>query len=405
MHAIPAPRTLTEWRSFAGAHQFDAVFLLYLAALAFSFFFLDTQWQRNLFYLGLPLCLWAGVKYPLRTLSAPAAVLVTGLAAYLLINAASIGWSSEVMGLEKFIQRSKMLLILPLFLFGFLSFLLRYSWAWDVMIRAFVAGAFLSAPLLILFNLDHIIDGSRLNGWGKAENRVQCGVLYGLALLLAIANLSPIQGFFRSIRWQPLVASCAVCAIIALPFFLSYSRGPILAVAAVCGAIALLKGITDRRWLIPLGFVAATGIVILLLNDSILERGSNGRMQVWDQAVDLFMAKPWFGHGIASKFYYKIISVNGAPGIISHPHSIYLSALVHTGIAGLAVLLGSLLSGLYFAKRALCAGQASYFILIAFGAVLGFLDYGGYYTNFGGTWLVYWLPMAALSAYMQERRA
>ncbi len=401
---LAAPRTFTEWRSFAAERRFDAVFILYLAALTFSFFFLDTQWQRNLFYVGLPLCFWAGIKYPPRALNTVAVVLITGLAAYLLINVASIGWSSDKMDLEKFIQRSKMLVILPVFMVGFVAFLLRYGWAWDVMIKAFIAGAFISAPLLVLFNIDHIMDGSRLNGWGKAENRVQCGVLYGLALLMAMAHIQAIQNFFRSLNWQPLLAACTVCAIIALPFFLSYSRGPILAVAAVCGAMALLKGMSDRRWLIPLGFVIASGIVILLLNDSILERGSNGRMQVWDQAIDIFMAKPWFGQGIASKFYYRIISVDGDPGIISHPHSIYLSALVHTGIVGLTVLLGSLLSGLYFAKKALCAGQASYFILIAFGAVLGFLDYGGYYTNFGGTWLVYWLPMAGLAAYWQTHR-
>ena len=126
----------------------------------------------------------------------------------------------------------------------------------------------------------------------------------------------------------------------------------------------------------------------------LFERGSSSRLMIWNQAVDLIKEKPVFGHGIASKFYYK----NEIGDYNSHPHSIYLGTLVQLGGFGLSLLLSLGLYAFYLCVKGVTGNRK--YILIAWltaGGVFGLTDMNGYYVNLSLEWLMSWLLIPAIA--------
>lgn len=371
---------------------------VFFALLFASFFFIGSDGLRTLMYIGMPFLAFslyqdrAAIRF-----SSMVWYIALGFGSYFLINYLSILWS-EPDDAEKLFQRLKMLLIFPLILMPVALKARDRAEFWPVCLASYALAAIVTAPLLIGVRLDDILNNERLVGWGRAENPVQCGLMYGIAFLLIVF----CRGRMPVFKNLPCIATHVLSLLPLAALVLSQSRGPFLAtVVLFIGILALYPVIQNKlclRKFLLLTVLTISGLLCFLLYGSSVtfERGSTGRLDIWEHAIELFKQKPVLGHGIATKFQYEF-SYNNKIDFIGHPHSIYLSALVHTGIVGFALQLLAIASGLYLGFVRYCKNNdASFLILIGFGALFGFVDFGGYYTNLGTTWLVFWFPLAAL---------
>lgn len=371
---------------------------VYFSAIFASFFFLESEWQRLLMYIGMvPAMLYLYREYATINLRGVVYYIALGLGCYFLVNYISILWS-EPEGSEKLFQRLKMIVIFPMILLPFALKARNDRHFWMTCLSAFSIGAVVSAVLLLIFQMDIIFHNGRFFGWGRAENPVQCGLLYGLAFL-TIVFCSHKMPLFKNC--PPL--TCYALSLLPLAMLVvSQSRGPFLAAISVFVGLLVLQTLFNKKicmrkfLLVCLATLIGSGAFLFYGNTVTFERGSTGRIEIWTRALELIEEKPLLGHGIATKFRYPF-EHNNRVKLSGHPHSIYVSALVHTGVVGFSTLLLAIAGAIYAGiGRFLKDRDPSFLIFTGFGATMGLVDFGGYYTNLGTTWLVFWFPLAAL---------
>lgn len=374
---------------------------VFYCVLFASFFILDTSAQRNLMYAGMPflgyfLYIHRQFFQNRRFLN----IISISILVYFAMNFSSILWS-KITEFEQLTQRVKMIFLFPVLLGPFLILNEKYKKFWDACLASFVYTSVITGIFIIILHFQTVIwEGNRLSGMGRAYNPVECGLLYGIAFLIILFGHSKLSGFKHWPGWVWTLA-----ALVPLTdMILTKSRGPLLACIVVLGAVLVLR---CRRYsefftrgtllIIGLGAVSCGGFLVLNY-DYIKDRGTTGRGEIWARAVDLTKDSPIFGHGIATKIMYPY-HLNGQPAVEGHPHSVYLSALVHTGLVGLFFQLIALFSGLLIGMDYMRRhGDPSAFIFLSSGAVIGLVDYGGYYTNLSTTWIIFWFPMVFLCA-------
>ncbi len=388
-----------RWSFYKNSVTLNGFLIVCFAAIFAGYFFLGTAPHRNLMYIGIPFML--AFLYRNRaefTFGNFILPIFSSVIAYFFINYLSILWSDPE-NIAKLLQRGKMLVFFPLVLFSFMFFHKLSPSFWKICLSIFAAAAVVTAAGLIVIRWDLIAGGGRLYGWGRAENPVQCGLLYGLAFLILVYCKDSLY-FYKS--W-PDFARISLSVLPLTVLILSKSRGPFIACLFLWVVVAMLRSASIKEFIrkqaVPVVIITLVSIsAFLYYGYSYVEhRGSTGRTQIWEQALSHALEKPFFGQGIATKFEYPF-TYQGISSTVGHPHSVYISALVHTGFVGLLLQLMAALSGLYFSiLRLKRDGDAAPFIFLGFGAVMGFVDFGGYYTNLGSTWLVFWFPLALLS--------
>lgn len=378
--------------------KFTSVFLtIYFSVLFSGFFFLDKGLHRGIMYAGIPLILYYLYKNRDQITSSPVRwPLFIAVATYTLINTLSATWSTPFT-LDGIIQESKLVILYPLIFLPFIIAHKSNAAFWSTCLTFFVTVSIITAIGLFVTQWDGVLNHGRLNGWGRVVNPVTCGFIYGLAFLIALFGKKQLF-YFRNIPWF-IFYPLAVIPLLAL--ILTQSRGPFLATAALIVIVPLVqvyfsKGF-KRSIILPfIIFAIACGAFLYCGNSMTFDRGTTGRTQIWKHAVELVQEKPVLGHGIATEFVYPFI-LNGKAASAEDPHNLYLSALVHTGFAGLILQVSALLAGLYFsALKFRDDGDASPMILLGFGAIMGLVDFGGFYKNLDITWLVFWFPIALL---------
>lgn len=132
----------------------------------------------------------------------------------------------------------------------------------------------------------------------------------------------------------------------------SGSRGGLLAIAGGAGAFLVAyrggngKGVLKRTALT----VLALGVIFLLINllpeelserftiESVEESGGSGRLEIWEQAIDLFtksdVSRQFFGYGTATvSRAFEIYGYRRAQVV----HNMFLETLVELGIIGLII--------------------------------------------------------------------
>lgn len=372
--------------------------VIYFSLIFGSFFVLDTNLQRNLMYVGVPALLF--FSYKNRTIldwNIVAKPLLYSIILLIAFNFASIFWS-DPHDTEKLIQRGKMIVLFPLILTPFIMAIAYKPKIWNYCLTSFISLAIVSLPIVFYINFI-ATSGSfeRFEGIGKATNPVQCSLLYGLAFMLLV--------FCK--KQLPLYKNMSNPIIIILSFFLglvvflTMSRGPFLAFIVTAGFIFLLKLDIKKVMNIKGIFILFAAILLCAIAFAIFSnaagfyRGFSGRIDIWERAIELIQQKPIFGYGLATKFSYPF-TYNESTHFIGHAHNLYLSALVHTGVIGLLILFCAMGTALYYATLRLRSISADCFIFLMSGTILGLTDFGGYYTNLGTTWIVFWFPIAFL---------
>lgn len=382
----------------------DLILGIGLCLMICGSFFMDTQQQRLVMYISiLPLLFFVTKAKGWFSFAKEKNTLFFGALAFLSFACLSLIWSQDI-DAERIWQKLKVLPFLTLFLLGYAHYFKRYPRSWQYFIEAFIAVAAITAPIVLSMKLPNYYSYPetyniwRIAGFGGADNANQAGLLYGSALL-CLVFLNPQHTIFLKSRTLRLLCAAAIAAV----FLLTFSRGAFLACSLTLCGVLFLKVLHDVKNLKLVGFalLACTAIVALLVTiypevpAYIFERGSTGRLQIWQSAWEQYKDSPLLGIGIGTKVYYSAfenISITA-----SHAHSLYVATLLHLGAIGFIIFLSLCI---HAALKAMLIGYKEHdyapFILIAFGLGFGLVDFGGYYISLSNEWVVFWIPLAYL---------
>ena len=180
------------------------------------------------------------------------------------------------------------------------------------------------------------------------------GLLFASALSVQLFLFPVARGWARA-------GLCVGMAIVGAALLLSFSRLGYLAAAIAVGYFV----ISQRRLSYYLVLAAAAGAMFLLFGDAIIQRVSTGvegifssryapaarmsgqeltagRIYIWNNLWPEILRSPIIGSGLGSTLWSNAMKSGAIPA--SHPHSIYLGALLDMGVVGFTLLL------LFYAK-------------------------------------------------------
>ena len=171
----------------------------------------------------------------------------------------------------------------------------------------------------------------------------------------------------RDRRQVPRLLLWLGIAVLAFAMMATQSRGSIL---ATCGGTTVL--LWQRRQYARAAVIAALAGVLAYLAvfwlsgaesaPDLVSRGSSGRMEIWNIYLDRLHGIEWLlGEGFAVPLEESVLG-----WYVHHPHSSFLTQLVHTGIPGLLLLVAFCCGAMWTAWRSREHGAAA-FSLLAFG--------------------------------------
>ncbi|UZE95757.1 O-antigen ligase family protein [Alkalimarinus alittae] len=206
-----------------------------------------------------------------------------------------------------------------------------------------------------------------------------------------------------------------VLSLTAVSFFvfLSQSRGPIIATIILwLGIIWLIKTMKAR---VLVGFFStfvALGLYLFLdlgsVIQSMIERGSSYRFDIWSATLSNMNEYFWFGIGVATDFSHTQTGMAVAASVgnivIDHPHNLFLSMWVYGGI--IPVLLLSLVFCYIFFRALQLRGKKRDSVLIIFFTVLALSITDTYklISSPQEIWLIFWLPIGVLCGYLNAQK-
>ncbi|MCP5208699.1 MAG: O-antigen ligase family protein [Hahellaceae bacterium] len=186
---------------------------------------------------------------------------------------------------------------------------------------------------------------------------------------------------------------------------LTQSRGPLISLGVVC--LFLLAGMIRRRTTFALSVLALSLLVFMLqpfIGDiavlkNLTLRGDSYRIEIWGAVLKTAPDYWLFGNGLASEFGATETGQMVSLQSVAHPHNLWLSMLFYSGIIGVLLLLGLIMS--LFVQ---CLRFERYFRIICFALVLllnalCFTDTYRLISSPQAMWLIFWLPVALLVGY------
>lgn len=236
----------------------------------------------------------------------------------------------------------------------------------------------------------------RFNIPGPLLNIIRTGICLGAGALLCIACL----------LYRPTNRNVTTTALllIALTVFLTtlgltHTRWAIAGTLFFCFIMVALSQIETRNKVILIG----VGIVLLVivgyflapLIANYIERGQSYRLMLWSGFLKEYQDY-WLGHGLGTHIYIR-------EGIMANwhsYHSVYLGALMSTGIIGLTLLLLMIVTALSIGWKLRKEHYAlAATVLFAFGCVMGAVNFDSVILRPRGYWLPFWIPLIVLSLY------
>jgi len=391
-------RFLNIDRAAISAMRFDECVLALIFMVMFAgVFFLPTAPHRILMYLGMPFMAFFLMREQFWSyFKSSVPILLSLVFVFVGFYALSAFWS-EGADIDRVFSKVKLAVFIPLTLMSFFVLLQKYSALWSWMMNAYVLAAVISAAILLVMHFDiYVIDHNyhhRLQGMGKAFNSVHCSLFHGLALIALMFHMQSDVRLFES-RYVRFFAILLLFLVVVL----TNSRGPFL---ALCGTFAFLKFFRGHIKVLFISFCVLIPSVALAINFLDLSlRSIDRRYQIWVQAFDIIQQKLLLGHGAGSKFFYEITIGDSYHKIEGHAHNLYLSTLIHVGIFGFILMCLVIARALFIGviewrKR----GEIVALAFLVFGLIAGLFDFGGYFTNLGATWIVFWFPVTVIAAY------
>jgi len=239
------------------------------------------------------------------------------------------------------------------------------------------------ASLIYFFEMGH---RGRFKGYGALYNPLLTSHVYGMFAALTLAAL-----FVRS---RNMLLSLVLFAIFSTLLLKTGSRTPLL---GLCGALlwlALLDFSRRSLWILA-GAGVAAAVLLLLMPQAIIARGFSYRPEIWTQAWQQIVERPWIGHGYDHPMVFWVKGIRYA---FADPHNMELAMLFSGGIVGLVLWL--LLYGV--ALRFAWQHRKDSLVVLAstavvFGFTAGLTEGNSFMSRPKEHWFLIWIPMALLA--------
>jgi O-antigen ligase len=342
---------LTWWRFSYGVTILFALLPLYL--IRFSFFGIPTTILELLILITTLIGLWhyrVEVRQLCHDLRAQR-ILMSGL--LLLLVGATIGVAVST-DVQRALGEWKAFYIEPILLALVLS---AAQYRSDMRPHIY-RGLCYSTLAVVAFTIWQVLSGGTFvpAGFWQQDGSFRATAWYGfpngVGILLGLCFF-PVLTYIRSRVRHSTIAMIVFSIATIIAMFAAQSTGALLGVLAGTG-ILLLSHARTRTYTIGIALLGLTVFAVLPMDHSIKQeilfqdRSGQIRLHMWQDTAELLKDSPLLGAGMAS-YTDRIVPyhslVNGEKiEIFHHPHNIFLTLWVNTGIIGLIGFIGILVA-------------------------------------------------------------
>ncbi|MEM6780305.1 MAG: O-antigen ligase family protein [Pseudomonadota bacterium] len=346
------------------------------------------------------LCLWNN-KF-LHDLWNTNRLMIQSALVFFLYSAVSVFWNSEISS-QNIIDAIKIPIFISLFVICFAYLIANRDDFLDKMAILYASLAVIVAASLLFvdvmqgsFALSDIGFRYRLEAEsGRLGNSNFFAKLFMISVLLFLFQNKIFRE--KSLHTPGLHIFLALAAFSVFAFFLvsTGARGANLALIAsliITAMVSLNRGVIVASCL----FVVCVGGFLYTqpeILQNILSRADSYRFGFWQEALQIILNKPVFGHG----FEYPIKFINPHGLETASTHNIILGVMLYGGGIGLGLFLFLSILTLYYAYQLLSA-QKIYlpFALLVAGAILHLTTGHTFLVNLNVEWLYSWFVLAII---------
>ena len=284
-------------------------------------------------------------------------------------------------------------------LFGGCGLLLHYR---NELFKPIFFSAAVIALVSCLFSLVAFVKGFEpgmrmIGGRGALDNPLLSSHVFGFFCVYWLYVCMTTK------RLQVLWFSIPALAIMVATVLATGSRTPLVALTLTSLWMTFVSRNRRSALLIASMVLGAAGL-LLFYPESITERGSSFRLELWGMSLHRIADHPWIGHSYDSELYLTL--ADGAE--LREPHSFALGVLYYVGIIGFIPWLFMLGWGLY---KGLKQRAQPLFILasslLTYGIGAGLTEGGGILSRPKEHWFLLWIPLAIIAglSIAQRRRS
>ncbi|AZF29990.1 Oligosaccharide repeat unit polymerase Wzy [Pseudomonas sp. R4-35-07] len=281
-------------------------------------------------------------------------------------------------------------------LFGGCGLLLHYR---NELFKPIFFSAAAIALVVSLWNLVAFAKGFQpgmrmIGGLGALDNPLLSSHLFGFFTVYWLYTCMTTQ------RQKVLWFSVPALAIMATAVLATGSRTPLVALTLAILWMSFLSR-NRRSALLLSGMILGAVALLVFYPESITERGSSFRLELWRMSLHLIAEHPWIGHSYDSELYLTL----AVGDQLREPHSFSLGVLYYVGIIGFipwAFMLGwGLYKGLKERAQPLFILASS---LLAYGIGAGLTEGGGILSRPKEHWFLLWIPLAIIAGLSVAQR-
>lgn len=284
-------------------------------------------------------------------------------------------------------------------LFGGCGLLLHYR---NELFKPIFFSAAVIALVVSLCNLVAFVKGFEpgmrmIGGRGALDNPLLSSHLFGFFCVYWLYVCMTTQ------RLKVLWFSAPALAVMLAAVLATGSRTPLVALTLTVLWMTFVSR-NRRSALLIASLVLGAAALLLLYPESITERGSSFRFELWGMSLQRIAEHPWIGHSYDSELYLTL-----SDGYqLREPHSFALGVLYYVGIIGFIPWIFMIGWGLY---KGLKERAQPLFILasslLTYGIGAGLTEGGGILSRPKEHWFVLWIPLAIIAglSIAQRRRS
>jgi len=274
-------------------------------------------------------------------------------------------------------------------LFGGCGLLLHYR---NELFKPIFFSAAVIALVVSLCNLVAFVKGFEpgmrmIGGRGALDNPLLSSHLFGFFCVYWLYVCMTTQ------RLKVLWFSAPALAVMLAAVLATGSRTPLVALTLTVLWMTFVSR-NRRSALLIASLVLGAAALLLLYPESITERGSSFRFELWGMSLQRIAEHPWIGHSYDSELYLTL-----SDGYqLREPHSFALGVLYYVGIIGFIPWIFMIGWGLY---KGLKERAQPLFILasslLTYGIGAGLTEGGGILSRPKEHWFVLWIPLAIIA--------
>ena len=241
---------------------------------------------------------------------------------------------------------------------------------------------------------------TRMRAFGSGQNPLRTTPSYSFIVAWVVVWLAETRSF--ALYAKSLVAFCLV-PIVGL-LLLTQGRAALLGVVLSLVPLLLPRNTEHLRRTVIVAAILALVVIVLLVGpfQHLFERGLSYRPDVWRAGLEIFLQRPWFGHGLHASLEVIISDtiLKHPHNILPHPHNILITVLMQGGIVALGLFLWMLAA---YARVAWQQFQREGSVLLPALMICGFInavfDIDAVMSTINRVWFVIWIPIGLAIAY------